>query len=255
MKPIHCKNLSKHYSSGFSTKILKTALSGVDFDVEPNEIFGLIGPNGAGKSTLLKILMGFCKPSMGSAVIFGRPAGNPSIHEKIGYLPENPTLYKNLTITDHLLMACRMAKLPPKKSTEMIGKVLEIVNLENSRNTPIKNYSKGMVQRAALANALLLEPELLILDEPMSGLDPLGRRLVIDIIHEYNRNGSTILFSSHILNDVESICDKISVINNGSLVATTTPKELSSYSENTSEQKNSTPIETFFLDAISRTDS
>jgi ABC-2 type transport system ATP-binding protein len=247
---ISCQLIYKSYSTGFLQRTAKIALNGISFQVDRNEIFGIIGLNGAGKSTLLKILMGFIQPDSGSALIGGKWAGTAGNHRLIGYLPEHPSLYSNLTITEHLQFASRLGDLTAKQEKMRLQAVLEQVDLKTSANIPIKRFSKGMTQRAALAYAILLEPEILILDEPMSGLDPLGRQLVIDIIHEYRRKGSTILFCSHILTDIERICDRIGIMHQGNL--TTIEKNLfSAYDNKTFQsQVGKSPLESYFLETV-----
>ena len=181
------------YTRGLSHRHKKVALHDISFNVCPGEVFGIIGPNGAGKSTTLKILMGFIRSDSGDAQINGNPVGSVSSRNQLGYLPENPSLYPNLTITEHLKFACRLEPNLSGKNTERIQELIKKVALSDAANVPIKKFSKGMVQRAALAYALIADPQVLILDEPMSGLDPLGRQLVIDIINECNQKGMTIL--------------------------------------------------------------
>lgn len=219
--------------------------------MERNEIFGIIGLNGAGKSSLLKIFMGFIRPDSGSAHIAGTPAGTATNRHLIGYLPEHPSLYPNLTITEHLQFASRIGGLTGKEEKKRIQALLETVGLANAAKIPIKRFSKGMTQRAALAYAILLEPEILILDEPMSGLDPLGRQLVIDIIQKNRNNGTTILFCSHILTDVERICDRIGIMHHGKLatiIETPIPRVGNHASFLPEEGK--TPLESLFLQTV-----
>lgn len=231
-------------------KTATTALCGLSFEVLPGEVFGIIGPNGAGKSTTLKILMGFIRADIGTVSLFGKPPTDSSVHQRIGYLPENPCLYENLTITDHLQFAARTTGFAGSVP-ERIEEILTLVDLAKVARLPIRRFSKGMTQRAALAYALFHEPDLLVLDEPMSGLDPFGRQLVVDIIRNYNAKGNTILFCSHILSDVERICDRIAIMNQGALQAITTPEELQNHVIPADLPETTSPLEAFFLSSLS----
>ncbi|MBV5330554.1 MAG: ABC transporter ATP-binding protein, partial [Chlorobium sp.] len=224
---ISITGVGKSYRHDINKKA-STALRDLSFAVTQGEVFGIIGPNGAGKSTSLKILMGFIRADSGTVSLFGKPPTDSNVHQRIGYLPENPCLYENLTITDHLRFAARTTSFVGSVS-ERIEEILSLVDLAKAAQLPIRRFSKGMTQRAALAYALFHEPELLVLDEPMSGLDPFGRQLVVDIIRDYNTKGNTILFCSHILTDVERICDRIAIMNQGSLQTITTPAQLQGY--------------------------
>lgn len=249
---ISCNFLTKSYGTGFLKRKSKPAINGVSLQVQQNEVFGIIGLNGAGKSSILKIFMGFIRQDSGTAHIAGTPAGTASNHYRIGYLPEHPSLYPNLTITEHLDFACSIINLTSQDKKKRIQSVLDTVGLADSAKIPIKRFSKGMTQRAALAYAILLEPEILILDEPMSGLDPLGRQLVIDIIREYQNKGTTILFCSHILTDVERICDRIGIMHQGNLAAIV-PTPIPASNCNSAAQhtgNGKTPLETLFLNTV-----
>ncbi|MDH3391662.1 MAG: ABC transporter ATP-binding protein [Desulfobulbaceae bacterium] len=241
--------MNKSYQKDFLHRTKKKAVDALSFQVDKGEVFGIVGPNGAGKSTLLKILMGFISSDSGQAFVAGLPAGSVKGRQHLGYLPENPSLYSHLSIRDHLLFGCRVEGLRRSDAEKKINRVLHTVDLEYAAKMPIKKYSKGMTQRAALAYALLLEPEILILDEPMSGLDPLGRQMVVDVVHEYQSRGTTILFCSHILADVERICTRIGIMNRGRLAAVTTPGELAA-SSLSDLQPAATPLESFFLETI-----
>jgi len=248
---INCIFVKKCYEVGIFTRTRKAALKSVSLQVEHNQVFGIIGLNGAGKSTLLKILMGFIRQDSGEALINGTPADKPDNHQLIGYLPEHPSLYPNLSLTEHLEFGCRVGNLTGQRKNTRIQQVLETVDLIDSAKIPIKRFSKGMTQRAALAYAILLEPEILILDEPMSGLDPLGRQLVIDIIREYQQKGTTILFCSHILTDVERICDRIGIMHQGSLVTiVTTPINEIESNNFAHTGTGKTPLEALFLHTV-----
>lgn len=245
---VSAANITKTYSSDLGAKP-KQALRGLTFRVRRGEALGIVGPNGAGKSTALKILMGFVSQDQGDIQLNGLPPTTHKCRKNLGYLPEHPCLYKNLTVYDHLLFAAKIHRIPSSIAKNRINHLLERVKLSQSAKTPVRKFSKGMTQRAALAYALLHEPSLLILDEPMSGLDPVGRQLVIDIIREYKDRGTTILFCSHILTDVERICDRISVMNHGKIAATITPEDLQKapLSQNNTTQS---PLESFFFQTI-----
>lgn len=226
------------------------ALTNLSLEVRSGEVFGIIGPNGAGKSTTLKILMGFVKFDNGVVRLAGNSPTNPACHETLGYLPENPCLYDNLTITEHLKFAARVARIPTDRTADRISRILDQVDLSHAAKTPIRRFSKGMTQRAALAFALFHEPKILVLDEPMSGLDPLGRKLVVDIIKDYNRSGNTVLFCSHVLTDVERICDRIGIMNKGKMAAVITPDELKQQPSSV-ETRDASPLEAFFIETVS----
>lgn len=238
--------LSKTYSAHLFQQT-KKALSSVSFSVSKGEVFGIVGPNGAGKSTLLKILLGFITNYSGKATINDLSPDHPECRQAIGYLPETSSLYSHLSIQDHLKFAGRIGGLKHVTLKERIDTILDEVGLSNVAKKQIHSYSKGMNQRAALAYALFLRPEILILDEPMSGLDPLGRQLVIDLIRDYNKKGHTILFCSHILSDIERICDRIGIMNKGELVTIINPNELQAP---TDIKWNRSPLESFFMKTI-----
>ena len=185
--------------------------------VEDGEVFGFLGPNGAGKSTTIKLLMGIIFPTAGSAQILGRPVSDVSMHRDIGYLPEQPYFSDYLTATEVLDYFARFHGFSAAERKERVQKMLKKVGLETAGKIQLRKYSKGMLQRVGLAQAILHDPKLVILDEPMSGLDPVGRREVRDIILEEKNAGKTILFSTHILSDAETLCDRVGVIAGGKL--------------------------------------
>lgn len=240
--------VAKSFRPDFSRRAV-VALRDLSFTVDRGEMFGIIGVNGAGKSTTLKILMGFIKADGGTVAIFGRPAADSSVHQRIGYLPENPSLYENLTIADHLRFAARTTGFTGSVSGR-IAEVLALVGLAQVADLPLRRFSKGMTQRAALAYALFHRPDLLVLDEPMSGLDPLGRQMVVEIVRDSHDRGNTIIFCSHILTDVERICDRIAIMNQGELQAVVTPEQLRDYPIPSSRPQHTSPLEAFFLDAL-----
>jgi len=217
MNALEIKNLGKNYA-GKKGKIV-TALSGLDLVISRGEIFGFLGPNGAGKSTTIKLIMGLIRPSTGDAFIDGVNIVDPAARRKIGYLPENPSFFDFLTAREYLDFIAKSFHMPADTIAKQVNLVLERLELTHAADRPIRGYSKGMVQRLGLAQALLHDPELFILDEPMSGLDPLGRALVKDIIKELKSKGKTVFFSTHITSDVEAVCDRVGVIVQGELRA------------------------------------
>lgn len=243
---IQFNHVSKIYHDGIKRNPVQ-ALRDVSLHVQPGEIYGIVGPNGAGKSTLLKILLGFVRPSAGSVRLNGLCPADSLCRRSVGYLPENPCLYDTLHIVDHFKFIQRVLKMPPSDFERRVQQVLRMVGLAQVGSKAIRAFSKGMVQRAALGCALFSNPGVLILDEPMSGLDPLGRRMVIDIIREYHAQGNTVLFCSHVLTDVERICDRIAIMDRGALVLTVTPPQLAA--EATCEN-GETPLEALFMRTV-----
>jgi ABC-2 type transport system ATP-binding protein len=213
---VETRALAKTFEVGFFRKKVE-ALRGVDFDVRRGEIFGVLGPNGAGKTTTIKLLLGLVFPTSGSVRLFGSDRPGPREMRRLGYLPENPYVYQYLRAHEFLDLCgrlCGMSAIDRKKrSDEVIAKV----GLSHAIDRPIGKFSKGMTQRIGLAQALLHDPELLILDEPMSGLDPIGRKEVRDLVLEEQARGKTILFTSHILTDVEKLCDRVAIVNGGKI--------------------------------------
>lgn len=242
---IHCRDVTKTYHGDLFKKD-SIALRGVSLDVQPGEVFGIIGRNGAGKSTTIKILMGFIRHDGGTITLSGKSPRDPSCHRQLGYLPESPCLYHNLTILDHLEFAAATAHISKNETKKRIDLILHLVGLEHAADIKIKKYSKGMTQRAALACALIHDPEILILDEPMSGLDPFGRRMVVDIIGDCRRRKKTVLFSSHILTDVERICDRIGIMNQGRMLKIITPHEIPTAGSDTLQS----PLEMMFMECV-----
>ncbi len=215
--PVSFINLSKSFSFGIFLKKHR-ALNRISLEVREGEVFGFLGPNGAGKSTAINTAMGFITPNEGEVLIQGIPAGHPESRRHVGYLPEHPNLYDQLSATELLAFAGAAARIPAPVVAKRTEQLLERLNLTAFRNRPVRTYSKGMKQRLGLAMAMIGDPPVLILDEPMSGLDPMGRNLVTDIILELKAAGKTIFFSSHILNDVEKLCDSIAVIHMGRIL-------------------------------------
>src|SRR5438046_3267754 len=214
---IEIENLTKEYPFGFLHLKKRTSLEGLSMQVEMGDVFGFIGPNGAGKSTTIKLLTGLIFPTAGSAQILGRPVSDVTMHRDIGYLPEQPYFYDYLTAAELLDYFARFHGFGAAERNERVQKMLKKVGLETAGKIQLRKYSKGMLQRVGLAQAILHDPKLVILDEPMSGLDPVGRREVRDIILELKNAGKTILFSTHILSDAETLCDRVGVIAGGKL--------------------------------------
>ena len=223
---IETESLSKEYPHGFLHLKKKTSLQGLTMQVEDGEVFGLLGPNGAGKSTTIKLLMGIIFPTAGSARMLGKPVSDVAMHRDIGYLPEQPYFYDYLTATEVLDYFARFYGYGAVERGERVQKMLKKVGLETAGKIQLRKYSKGMLQRVGLAQAILHDPKLVILDEPMSGLDPVGRREVRDIILELKNAGKTILFSTHILPDAEMLCDRVGVIAGGKLRGVGAPGEI-----------------------------
>jgi ABC-2 type transport system ATP-binding protein len=214
---IETQNLTKEYPHGFLHLKRKTSLENLTMQVEDGEVFGFLGPNGAGKSTTIKLLMGIIFPTAGSAQILGKPLSDVNMHRDIGYLPEQPYFYDYLTAAEVLDYFARFHGFSAAERRERVQKMLQRVGLETVGKIHLRKFSKGMLQRVGLAQAILHDPKLVILDEPMSGLDPVGRREVRDIILDLKNAGTTILFSTHILSDAETLCDRVGVIAGGQL--------------------------------------
>jgi ABC-2 type transport system ATP-binding protein len=216
---IRTEGLTKHYSVGFWRSRPYVALDHLTLRVAQGEVFGFLGPNGAGKTTTLKLLMQLIFPTSGTAEILGRPAGAAAIRRRIGYLPENPFFYDNLTAEELLTYFASLFGYGGRDRTDRVSRLLDDVGLGAERRFQLRKYSKGMLQRVGLAQALLNDPDVVFLDEPMSGLDPIGRRHVRDLILKLRDRGATVFFSSHILGDAEAICSRVAIVAAGKLVA------------------------------------
>jgi ABC-2 type transport system ATP-binding protein len=223
---IEIENLTKDYPFGFLHLKKRRSLEGLTMQVEDGEVFGFLGPNGAGKSTTIKLLVGLIFPEAGSARILGKPITDIEMHRDIGYLPEQPYFYDYLTAAEVLDYFARFHDLKASDRRERVERMLKKGGLETARKIQLRKYSKGMLQRVGLAQAILHDPKVVILDEPMSGLDPIGRREVRDIILELKREGRTVLFSTHILSDAEMLCDRVGVIVGGKLRGVGAPGEM-----------------------------
>ncbi|HKY38620.1 MAG TPA: ABC transporter ATP-binding protein [Polyangiaceae bacterium] len=214
---IQVEGLKKEFRQGFFMRRV-LAVKDVSFQVQRGDIFGFLGPNGAGKTTTIKVLTGLIQPSAGRAQLFGQPIPSQAALARIGFLPENPYVYPYLTPTEFVELCGRLSGLRGASVHERTRRVLDQVGIAYAADRPVRRLSKGMLQRTGLAAALVADPELLILDEPMSGLDPVGRKEVRDLIVEERRRGRTILFSTHILNDVETLCDRVTILRKGEVV-------------------------------------
>ena len=223
---IEIENLTKDYPYGFLHLKKKRSLEGLTMQVEGGEVFGFLGPNGAGKSTTIKLLVGLIFPDAGSASILGKPITDIEMHRDIGYMPEQPYFYDYLTAAEVLDYFARFHDLTAADRSERVAHMLKKVGLETARKIQLRKYSKGMLQRVGLAQAILHDPKVVILDEPMSGRDPIGRREVRDIILELKREGRTVLFSTHIQSDAEMLCDRVGVIVGGKLRGVGAPGEM-----------------------------
>jgi ABC-2 type transport system ATP-binding protein len=217
MLAVETKDLSKDYQLGFWRKRSRRALDHLNLQVEAGETFGLLGPNGAGKSTTLKLLFRLIFPTSGQATLLGHKLSDLSVRARIGYLPENPSFYDHLTAEEFLCYAAELFGLSKSETRARSGRLLERVGLSDRRHLPLRKFSKGMVQRLGIAQALLNNPDLIFLDEPMSGLDPVGRREVRNLILELRQEGKTVFFSTHILSDAETLCDRVAILDHGKL--------------------------------------
>ena len=225
MKPIRIVGLTKEFRLGLQRR-RSVAVDGLDLEVEQGEIFGFLGPNGAGKTTTIKILLGLIYPTRGTAWLLGREIGDVAVFWEVGFLPESPYFYEYLTGEEFLRFYGQIFGFSGVALEKKIDELLEKVKLAEARGLPLRKFSKGMLQRIGLAQALINDPQLVILDEPMSGLDPIGRRDVRDIILHLRDAGKTVFFSTHILPDVEMICDRVGILVKGRLRAVGTVHDL-----------------------------
>jgi ABC-2 type transport system ATP-binding protein len=222
---IRVERLSKEFRQGFFMRRV-LAVKNVSFQVERGDIFGFLGPNGAGKTTTIKILTGLIRPTAGRAELFGETVPSRRALARIGFLPENPYVYPYLTPSEFVELCGRLSGLGGRAARDRTKQVLEQVGVAYAADRAVRRLSKGMLQRTGLAAALVADPELLILDEPMSGLDPVGRKEVRDLIVDERRRGRTIFFSTHILNDVETLCDRVAILRKGEVVVSGRISEL-----------------------------
>ncbi len=229
---VNVENLIKIYKIGFWAKKIKV-LDGVTFYVEKGSTFGLLGPNGAGKTTTLKTLVGLARPNKGKISVLGKLPTDVKSHKRIGYLPESPYIYTYLTGEEFLKLCGNFFQLQGKTLNTRIGELLDLVGLESaSAKKQLKTYSKGMLQRIGIAQALINNPEIVFLDEPMSGLDPMGRHDVKEIIKYLKHENKTVFFNTHILSDVEELCDRIAIMVKGKIVKQGTINEIVTPVEN-----------------------
>jgi ABC-2 type transport system ATP-binding protein len=217
MIAIETINLEKTYAVGFWRKKPRVALRPLNLTVEEGEVFGFLGPNGAGKTTTLKLLTGLVFPTGGTARILGKDINDSAIKAQIGFLPEQPYFYDYLTAKELLEYYGQLSGVEPKERGRKIDTLLERVGLKDAARLQLRKFSKGMLQRVGLAQAILHDPKVVFLDEPMSGLDPMGRREVRDLMEELKQQGKTVFFSTHILSDAEALCDRVAVIHQGEL--------------------------------------
>jgi ABC-2 type transport system ATP-binding protein len=211
------ENLRVEFRGGRSGQSVKIAVKDLNLSVRKGEVFGFLGPNGAGKTTTINVLLGFVNATAGDAYIFDRNVREPIARQRLGYLPELTYYYKFLTAEELLRFYARIFKISPHETERRIDAVLKLVEMDHARKRLIKTYSKGMQQRTGLAQALINNPDLLILDEPTSGLDPVGRMKVRQIIQRLKNEGKTVFFSSHELGEVETVCDRVAILNEGEL--------------------------------------
>jgi ABC-2 type transport system ATP-binding protein len=215
---IEIENLTKDYTTGFWRPRPQRALDGLSLEVKEGEVFGFLGANGAGKTTTLKLLMRLIFPTAGTARILGHPITDVEMHRHIGYLPESPYFYDYLTAREFLDYCGKLFGMAFEQRERRIKELLKLVDMERAIDMQLRKYSKGMLQRVGIAQALINDPQVVFMDEPMSGLDPIGRLEVRDIINSLREQGKTVFFSTHILSDVEVLCDRVAILNKGRLV-------------------------------------
>src|SRR5246500_1794551 len=228
MGAIEILGLEKTYMVGFWRKRPKRALQPLHLSVEEGEIFGFLGPNGAGKTPTLKMLMGLVFPTAGTARILGKEWTDPEVKAQIGFLPEQPYFYDYLTAHELLDYYGQLSGVPAKDRKRRVEEVLQRVGLSDVKGVQLRKFSKGMLQRAGIAQAILPNPKLVFFDEPMSGLDPMGRREVRDLMEQLKHEGKTVFFSTHILSDAEALCDRVAIIHRGELRGVGAVAELTS---------------------------
>ena len=220
MRALSTEELTKDYTIGFWRNRRYRALDRLSLEIEPGEVFGFLGPNGAGKTTTLKLLMQLVFPTSGRAELLGRPLGDLSVKHRLGYLPENPYFYDYLTAEELLEYFAALFGYARAECRSRAARLLDEVGIAGERRLQLRKFSKGMLQRVGIAQALVNDPELVILDEPMSGLDPLGRRDVRALILRLRDRGCTVFFSSHVLSDAEALCNRVAILARGRLVTT-----------------------------------
>ena len=255
MAAIEIQGLEKTYHIGFWKKKPKCALRPLHLNIEPGEIFGFLGPNGAGKTTTLKLLMGLVFPTAGAARILGMEINDPRMKAQIGFLPEQPYFYDYLTAGELLEYFSQLSGVPAKQRRNKVSEVLSRVGLPEVGGLQLRKFSKGMLQRVGIAQAILHDPKVLFFDDPMSGLDPMGRREVRNLMEQLKQDGKTVFFSTHILSDAESLCDRVAIIHLGELQGVGAVADLTSSVEGKVEvvwHGNFVPAALKFLVAESR---
>ncbi len=214
---ISIRNVTKDFPVGISGKKLR-AVDGLVLEVRDNEIFGLLGPNGSGKSTTIKIVLGLLEPSHGECAIFGKPSRSVAARQRVGFLPESPYFYRYLSGRELVSYYARLCGVNKDKLDAAVDSVIELVGMQEAAHRRVGTYSKGMLQRIGLAQAIVHDPRLIILDEPTAGVDPLGAAAIADIVRELKARGKTILLSSHLLAQIEGLCDRVAILHRGKLV-------------------------------------
>ena len=237
---LEASGLSKTYAAQIGQPA-RHALVDLDLVIRPGETFGLLGPNGAGKTTSQKLFLGLARPTRGTIRVFGQSPENPDVRNRIGYLPENPYFYQHLTGEEFLRFCGGLFNLPRLVVDARTDKLLVQVRMQEARKVQLKKYSKGMLQRVGIAQALINDPELVLLDEPMSGLDPVGRHEFRELILDLKRQGKTIFFNSHILSDVAEICDRVGILVEGRLAAEAAVDDL---------KRQGRDLETWFMETV-----
>ena len=222
---IEVRDLHKVFPVGFRRRKVY-AVRGISFQVQPGDIFGFLGPNGAGKTTSIKVLTGLIRPSRGEVRLFGRDVEDLQVRQRLGYLPEQPYFYDYLTPVELLDHFGRLFGVPAATRARRIDELLAAVGLRDARTRTLRKFSKGMLQRVGIAQALINDPDLVMLDEPLTGLDPIGRKEIMDLVLSLKERGKTVFFSSHILSDIERVCDRVAILRAGTLVAHGTLDEL-----------------------------
>jgi ABC-2 type transport system ATP-binding protein len=241
---IQTEGLTKVYGGGWFSRKKSASLDGLDITVPSGKIFGFLGPNGAGKSTTIKILLGLVYPSGGSATILGEPISNDAVRSRIGYLPENPAFPTHMRADEFLRQMAKIHKMPANQVEERVTTCLKTVGLSDRAGSAIKEFSRGMLQRLGIAQALVNRPELVILDEPLNGLDPYGRRDLKRIFLDLKKQNCTVFFSSHILSDAEDLCDHVSILNYGKKIADGDTQQL------LASQPGNMRLEDFFFQTV-----
>lgn len=239
---VEARKLSKERVSSFLRKRVRV-LDELTLSIASGETYGLLGPNGAGKTTTLKLLLGLLKPDGGTVIVLGKPAGHPEALARVGFLPENPYFYSYLTGVEFLDFVARLFGIAASERKEKLATLLKLVGIESAKDTPMRKYSKGMLQRLGIAQSLLNDPEVVFWDEPMSGLDPIGRRDVRAILLNLKEKGKTVFLNSHLLPDVNDVCDRVGILHKGKLVCEETIA-------NISKGGGYNDLEDYFLSAV-----